>query len=128
MVRRVRVHASQASRLEAAHMSMGSDVCSMHTNTYGERRRRVRAHASLWERDAAHTHNANNNYTVYECCTSDTPEDTFEKRNELQIQTNTCTQYAPMKTAAPFFLLPQTEAQIRDPRNGHRNLSQTWGV
>ena len=82
----------------------------------------------LGTRRSTHTHNANNHYTVYECCTSDTPEDTFEKRNELQIQTNTCTQYAPMKTAAPFFLLPQTEAQIRDPRNGHRNLSQTWGV
>ena len=36
----------QASNLGAAHTAMGSDVCALHENTYGEWLRRVRAHAS----------------------------------------------------------------------------------
>ena len=124
-LRRVSVHASQASRMEAAHLAMGSDVCPAHSNTYGERRRRVRAHASMGERDAAH--NANDNYTVYTCCTSDNPEDTSEKRNELQIQNSTCTQYGSTKTAAPYFcssrhrhrfLTPELDTQTCRKRGG----------
>ena len=106
-------------------MAMGSDVCSMHTNTHGERRRRVCAHASVWERDAAH--DENNSYTNYKCCTLDSPEDTSEKRNELQIQTNTCTQYAPYEDSCPTFfgfrqrhrfMTPEMVTETRRKRGG----------
>ena len=50
------------AKLGAARMAMGADVCSLHAQTQGARRKRVHVHASLWSRDAAHV--ANNNCTA----------------------------------------------------------------